>query len=109
MKLLVAVVQDQDAGTLMNRLIERGFGATKLASTGGFLREGNTTLLVGVDDSRVQAALDCIREVCHHRRQSIPAGSAQARGLGGLLARGGVVEVGAATVFVLAVDRFERV
>lgn len=96
MKLLVAVVQDQDAPALMNRLIERGFGATKLASTGGFLREGNTTLLVGVEDERVQAALDCIREVCHHRRRS---------GAG----RQSEVEVAGATVFVLGVDRFERV
>lgn len=96
MKLLVAVVQDQDAPALMARLVERGFGATKLASTGGFLREGNTTLLIGVDDHRVGAALDCIREACHRRRH---AGSRP----------GTEVEVAGATVFVLGIDRFERV
>lgn len=96
MKLLVAVVQDQDAPALMARLIERGFGATKLASTGGFLREGNTTLLVGVEDERVPAALECIREACHRRRRSRAGQQAE-------------VEVAGATVFVLGVDRFERV
>lgn len=95
MKLLVAVVQDQDASPLLSRLTERGFGATKLASTGGFLREGNTTLLVGVDDDRVESALDCIRQVCRHRRR--PGRGRQTE-----------VEVAGATVFVLAVDRFER-
>lgn len=94
MKLLIAVVQDQDAGPLMHRLIEKGFGATKLASTGGFLRQGNTTIFIGVDDEQVDAARECIRQNCRHRRQA--AGPSE-------------VEVGAATVFVLGVDRFERI
>ena len=96
MKLLIAVVQDQDAPALMERLVERGLRATKLASTGGFLRQGNTTLLVGVEDQEVEAALACIRDVCRRRRQAMPGTATE-------------VEVGAATVFVVGVDRFERV
>ena len=96
MKLLIAVVQDPDAPALMERLIDRGLRATKLASTGGFLRQGNTTLLVGVEEDQVEAALACIREVCHRRRQRMPGAAAE-------------VEVGAATVFVVGVDRFERI
>lgn len=96
MKLIVAMVQDADAGRLTQRLVERGLGATKLASTGGFLRQGNTTLLIGVEDQRVEEALATIREVCRRRRQRVPESA-------------GEVEVGAATVFVMAVDRFERI
>lgn len=96
MKLIIAVVQDQDAPALMERLVDGGFRATKLASTGGFLRQGNTTLLVGVEAERLPAALDCIREVCRRRRQAMPGAP-------------GEVEVGAATVFVVGVDRFERI
>ena len=53
MKLIVAVVQDQDSNRLSNALTKAKFRATKLASTGGFLRSGNTTFLIGTDDSLV--------------------------------------------------------
>lgn len=96
MKLIVAMVQDADAGRLTQRLVERGLGATKLASTGGFLRQGNTTLLIGVENDRVEEALATIREVCRRRRQAVPESASE-------------VEIAAATVFVVAVDRFERV
>ena len=45
MKLIVAIVQDEDAGRLVSALMDKGFGVTKLATTGGFLRAGNTTLI----------------------------------------------------------------
>ena len=51
MKLIVAVVQDQDSNRLSTALTKNDFRATKLASTGGFLRSGNTTFLIGTDDS----------------------------------------------------------
>ena len=96
MKLIVAVVQDADVPAIVRRLVDEGFGATKLASTGGFLRQGNTTLLVGVEDERVPAALACIREACHRRRQRLPGAEKE-------------VEVGGATVFMVKADHFERV
>ena len=64
MKLIIAIVQDEDASRLISQLMNDGFGVTKLATTGGFLRAGNTTLLVGVDDDRFQAAMDVIEKVC---------------------------------------------
>ncbi len=48
MKLIIAIVQDEDASRLVSNLMNEGYGVTKLATTGGFLRAGNTTLLVGV-------------------------------------------------------------
>lgn len=52
MKLIIAIVQDEDTSRLVNQLMKNGYGVTKLATTGGFLRAGNTTLLIGVDDER---------------------------------------------------------
>ena len=57
MKLIIAIVQDEDASRLVNKLMNEGFGATKLATTGGFLRSGNTTLLTGVDDDKLETAM----------------------------------------------------
>lgn len=61
MKLLIAVLWDEDAERAVPGLVERGLRVTRVASTGGFLRRGNTTLLIGVDDSRVSEAVDVLR------------------------------------------------
>ena len=58
MKLIIAIVQDEDASRLIGQLMNDGFGVTKLATTGGFLRAGNTTLLVGVDDDKLRNVMD---------------------------------------------------
>ena len=67
MKLLVTIVQDQDVPVLLDTLMKEGYSATKLASTGGFLRMGNTTLLIGVDDEKVDNALELIARVSSKR------------------------------------------
>jgi uncharacterized protein YaaQ len=61
MKLLVFVTDDSNADTAVDALVEQGFRVTRLATTGGFLRRGNTTLLVGVEDARVDAAIEIMR------------------------------------------------
>lgn len=71
MKLVVAVVQDQDSNRLASALTKNNFRATKLASTGGFLRSGNTTFLIGVDDKSVPQLLDLIRDNCRSREQLV--------------------------------------
>ena len=81
MKLIIAIVQDEDASRLVGQLMNDGFGVTKLATTGGFLRAGNTTLLAGVEDDRMQDA---------YTPYPIE------------------VVVGGATVFVLTVDQFVK-
>ena len=69
MKLIVAIVQDEDAGRLVSALMDKGFGVTKLATTGGFLRAGNTTLISGVEDEKLDAALAVIEKICKSREQ----------------------------------------
>ena len=64
MKLIIAIVQDEDAARLVSNLMNEGYSVTKLATTGGFLRAGNTTLLLGVDEEKFQGAMNIIEKVC---------------------------------------------
>lgn len=105
MKLVLAVIEDDDAVILMDSLIENDFGATKLASTGGFLLRGNTTLLIGVDDDRVDELVALIRRVCVRRKKLMPQTSTE---IPTSIAIPIEVESGGATVFVLSVDRFQK-
>ncbi len=106
MKLIIAIVQDEDASRLISQLMTEGFGVTKLATTGGFLRAGNTTLLVGVEDERMQEAMDVVEKVCKSRKQ-IAASPASMVGVPGAYTPYPIeVVVGGATIFVLSVDQF---
>lgn len=109
MKLLIAVVQDQDAGRLLQSLMENGFSATKLASTGGFLREGNTTLLIGVDEKQIEDVIDLIRKTCKTREQLITPMLDISKSINTYVQHPIEVSVGGATIFVLNVERFEKV
>ena len=106
MKLIVAIVQDEDAGRLVSELMDKGFGVTKLATTGGFLRAGNTTLLVGVDDEKFDGAMAVIEKICKSRKQIATAPTSMT-GVNGVYSPYPIeVMVGGATVFVLSVDQF---
>ncbi|HSK69340.1 MAG TPA: cyclic-di-AMP receptor [Candidatus Limnocylindria bacterium] len=106
MKLIIAIVQDEDASHLVSALMDDGFGVTKLATTGGFLRAGNTTLLVGVEEDRFDACMGIIERVCKSRKQ-IATSPVTMGGATGMYAPYPIeVTVGGATVFVLAVDQF---
>lgn len=109
MKLVVAVVQDQDVGRLVEELLEAGFSSTKLASTGGFLKEGNTTLFIGVEEAQISQVLDIIRQTCKARKQLITPLAAVGRSISAFIPRPVEVTVGGATIFVLDVEQFEKV
>ena len=111
MKLIIAIVQDEDSSKLLSKLMQLGFGVTKLATTGGFLKAGNTTLLLGVDDSRVDEAISAIESVCKSRKQISTASSTMVGGMthGEFTAFPIEVTVGGATLFVLSVDQFLKV
>ena len=109
MKLLIAIVQDEDANRLVSKLMGEGYGVTKLATTGGFLRSGNTTLLSGVEDDQVDKVIDLIRQVCSPRKQ-VSAAPSPLGGMNGSYSHYPLeVTVGGATVFVLSVDQFVKV
>ena len=109
MKMIVAIVQDEDAGRVVNELMEHGFGVTKRATTGGFLRAGNTTLISGVPDEKLDEALSIIERICKSREQ-ITTSSTHVSGATGVYVPYPIkVTVGGATVFVLEVSRFLKV
>lgn len=109
MKLIIAIVQDEDASRLVSKLMSEGFGATKLATTGGFLRSGNTTLLTGVEDDKMDAALSIIESTCKSRKQMAPV-HAPISGTAGMYVPAYPVQVtvGGAIVFVLDVEQFKK-
>ncbi len=87
----------------------QGLQSTKLASTGGFLREGNTTLIIGVEDDAVESVRTVIHDTCRERTKVVSAGS-PIHALEGVFASQPMeVPVGGAIVFVLGVESFERV
>lgn len=106
MKLIIAIVQDNDAGELIDALTEGGFRVTKLATTGGFLKSGNTTLMIGVEASKVDEVLGLIEDVCKTRDQVVTSPSPVAGSTGVYVPYPVEVEVGGATVFVVDVDKF---
>ncbi|MCA1322048.1 cyclic-di-AMP receptor [Bacillus tianshenii] len=108
MKMIMAVVQDKDSNKLMNALVENNFRATKLASTGGFLKSGNTTFMIGTEDVRVQKAMDIIKENCQHRQQLVAPVSPMGGNADSYVPYPVEVEVGGATVFVLPVEHFHQ-
>src|SRR6478735_1635136 len=104
MKLVLAVVQSEDASGLLAQLSNRGFRATRIKTVGGFLREANATVFIGVEEVDV----DTIRESCTTRQQQITAIPAVMEPGEFFLPYPVEVEVGGATIFVLDVERFER-
>jgi uncharacterized protein YaaQ len=108
MKLIVAVVQDQDADRTIQALTDANYRVTRVATTGGFFSVGNTTLLCGVADSAVEDVIKILKRTCERRTRLIPAGPniVESAAMMGAFVE---VEVGGATVFVLDVEHFEQV
>ncbi len=108
MKLVMSIVNSDDAGQLVNALTKASYRATTISTTGGFLRQGNATIFVGTEDENVPHVLQLIRENCHTRQQYVNP-------LPPVMEAGEMymptpveVQVGGATVFVLDVVQFEH-
>jgi uncharacterized protein YaaQ len=108
MKLVIAVVQDKDSSRLSNRLVQAGIGATKLASTGGFLKSGNTTFLIGVSEDRLDEVMAIIKDSGCKREQMVTPMSPMGNQIESYVPFPVSVQVGGATVFVVDVERFEH-
>lgn len=109
MKLIVCIVSDQDAPSLLEELMDKGYRATKLASTGGFLKEGNTTLLMGVTEEQMDNVIEITKNICKVRQQVITPISplpGPTESFGPLPLE---VSAGGATIFVLNVEKHLKV
>jgi Uncharacterized protein conserved in bacteria len=106
MKLVLAIVSNDDSAVVSAALTREGFSVTKLATTGGFLMAGNTTFLVGVEDEKVDTVIDLIKKQSKRRTQMVPTTSSFDVGMYSTFPV--EVTVGGATIFVMNVDRFEK-
>lgn len=107
-KLVVCIVHNRDKGKITEELIRAGFKFTVIGSTGGFLREGNTTFLIGVEPEEKGSVLKLIAQNCKAREQVVNVMPFEAAPPGAFIPSPVKVPVGGAVVFVLDVEQFER-
>ncbi|ADO78140.1 cyclic-di-AMP receptor [Halanaerobium praevalens] len=108
-KMVIAIVHDHDAADLLEALTTAGFQATKMASTGGFLREGNTTFLIGSDEEHVEEVLDIIKANCESRKKTVAPMSPVANSLEGYYSFPMEIKIGGATIFIIDVEQFAKI
>ena len=105
MKLITAIISKKDSDSVCQALTEGGFYFTRMVSSGGFLRSGNTTVLIGTEAEQVSTAIDIIRQHCSRRKENVSVPLAPANGPKDTMSQ---VMVGGATVFVTPVDEYEK-
>ena len=111
MKMMFAIINRDDAEDVCDVLRENGFMFTVIASTGGFLRAGNRTLLMGVEDEKCEQVMEIIKKNCAQRKAQVPNLIYADRGpipsfSAGIATR--EVTVGGATVFITDVEKFVK-
>lgn len=109
MKLILAIVQEKDSRRLMEALVAAEFQATMLASTGGFLREGNATILIGTDENKVEDVLAIVQKTCHVREQLVSPLPPVVEPVDSYISYPVKVQVGGAIVFVLDVAQMVKI
>jgi uncharacterized protein YaaQ len=107
MKLVVAIIQDYDTDAFLKAVSSHSIGATRIASAGGFLRTGNTTVMMGVEDDKVPLVKQLLTKHCRLREETIDP-------LTELWDEGGIENIsptrlGGGVAFVAQVTHFERV
>lgn len=106
-KLVVAIVQDEDAPALSDAVVARGYRATRMHTVGGFLRKGNATILIGVEERQIPELLAVIRQTCRTRMAFLTA-TYPVEMAEPFLSEPIEVQVGGAVVFIVDVERFEQ-
>ena len=104
MKLVIGIINNDDANDLLAEITKASFQATKLSTSGGFLKLGNVTVLVGVEDEQVDEVVEIFRSCCSRRTQMIPT-TPPYLGEGFVSAAPVQVTIGGATLFIIDVDK----
>ena len=110
MKLIFAIVQNDDSKRLVKALVQHNISVTRISTTGGFLHGGNTTLMIGVEDDRVEKVMEILKDNCAKRTETVivmphGTGGTPAWGVGCTPMK---VEVGGATLFIIEVAEFKK-
>lgn len=111
MKIIYAIVGSDDGTRVTEVLNEHQFSVTRLATTGGFLKKGNSTLMIGTEAVRVDEAIQLIKDTCGKRQKitcNIPSPNISSVSAGYVMMPM-TVEMGGATIFVTDVERFEKI
>ena len=106
MKLILAIVSNDDSSAVNSNLTSHGYMVTRLSTTGGFLKSGNTTFIIGTDDDKVENVIELIKEESSRRTEVIPANAAY-----DIIQMGTYpieIQVGGATIFVMNVEQFVK-
>ncbi|MBQ1467015.1 MAG: cyclic-di-AMP receptor [Solobacterium sp.] len=106
MKLVLAIVSNDDASNVSSALTKENYQMTRLATTGGFLRAGNTTLIVGTEDDKVERCIQIIGEESKQRTEIVPSTASYDNGR--FASFPVEVQVGGATIFVVNVEEFYK-
>lgn len=110
MKLILCIVQDEDSSEVIDALTEAEYRVTKLATTGGFLKSGNTTLMTGVEEEKVEDVTSIIKNICKKRKEVIAMPTHLNGSETGYVPQYPVqINVGGATIFVIDVDQFIKI
>ena len=107
-KLAVCIVHNRDKGRVTDELVRAGFKFTVIGSTGGFLREGNTTYLIGVEESELSGLQKVISQNSQSREQLVNVMPFEAAPPGAFIPSPVKVPVGGAVMFVMNVEQFHR-
>jgi len=107
-KLVVVIVHNRDKGKLTEELVRSGFKFTVIGSTGGFLREGNTTILIGTPEEDLPGLRKVIDANCSTRDQLVNVVPFESAPPGAFVPNPVKVPVGGAVVFVINVEQFDR-
>jgi len=108
MKLVLAIVNNDDSMRVSAALTNNGFGVTRLSTSGGFLMVGNTTLLIGTEDNKVPEVKKIIKENAPTRKQVVDSNASYGMGMNHMSIQE-EVRVGGATIFVLTVDEMDKI
>lgn len=109
MKLITAIINKKDTSSVCDSLRDAGYYFTKLSSSGGFLRDGNTTLLIGVDDDKLEPALEVVRLHCKKRMEQAQMLMGTAGNASAFNYTAAKIMVGGATIFVSDIEHFEKI
>lgn len=98
MKLIISIIQDEYINSVSKNLLDHKIRTTKLASTGGFLKSGSTTLFIGVDDEEVNKVVELIRTTCVSKKVATDGGDGET-----------CVTIGGANLFIMDIDQYIKI